>query len=139
MCVQNPNLKLNSMAKRTAASELNHDNWNKEEEPEDAGTFSRATEDALKKRVIKVAKRRNPLSSVQVSFHPRVNPSLISIFRMKTEKVALSGASQGSGNPKLRIVRQAPSAFSQLCQTKLKHPRQTEPRKKRRRSLRKKI
>ncbi|KAJ3657765.1 hypothetical protein Zmor_009548 [Zophobas morio] len=53
------------MAKRTAASELNHDNWNKEEEPEDAGTFSRASEDALKKRVIKVAKRRNPLSSVQ--------------------------------------------------------------------------
>lgn len=58
------------MAKRTATSDLNHDNWDREDEPEDAGAFSKASEDVLKTRVIKIAKRRNPISSVQVSlFH----------------------------------------------------------------------
>ncbi|RZC34279.1 NUP50 domain containing protein [Asbolus verrucosus] len=52
------------MAKRTATNELNHDNWDREDDPEDAGTFSKASEEALKKRIIKVAKRRNPISSV---------------------------------------------------------------------------
>ncbi|GLV37085.1 Nucleoporin 50kD [Carabus blaptoides fortunei] len=42
--------------------ELNHDNW-EEYEPEEAGSFKRATEDVLRGRVIKTAKRRNPISS----------------------------------------------------------------------------
>lgn len=54
------------MAKRSATSDINHDNWDRDEEPEEAGTFSRADHERLKKRVIKVAKRRN-LSSTQVS------------------------------------------------------------------------
>lgn len=54
------------MAKRAATSDINHDNWDREDDPEEAGTFSRADEEKLKKRVIKVAKRRNPISSTQV-------------------------------------------------------------------------
>ncbi|EFA01782.2 nuclear pore complex protein Nup50 [Tribolium castaneum] len=53
------------MAKRTATSDLNHDNWDREDEPETAGTFTKASDEALKNRVIKVARRRNPISSVQ--------------------------------------------------------------------------
>ncbi|CAD6213391.1 GSCOCG00004047001-RA-CDS [Cotesia congregata] len=44
--------------KRNATSELNHDNWNNEEEPEDAGTFTAASPEELQKRVVKTAKRR---------------------------------------------------------------------------------
>ncbi|CAG9826886.1 unnamed protein product [Diabrotica balteata] len=51
--------------KRSATSDLNHENWDKEEPPEDAGTFQRASEDSLKSRVIKTARRRNPISSVR--------------------------------------------------------------------------
>lgn len=49
------------MAKRSATSELNHDNWEKEDEPEERGTFKMASEDALKTRLIKTARRRNPI------------------------------------------------------------------------------
>lgn len=45
-------------SKRTATSDLNHENWNKEEKKEDAGTFVKASEEVLEKRVIKTAKRR---------------------------------------------------------------------------------
>lgn len=51
-------------AKRTASSDLNHDNWNEEEAPEEAGTFKRASEDKIKNRIIKTARRRNPISRV---------------------------------------------------------------------------
>lgn len=47
------------MAKRSASSELNHDNWNEEETPEEAGTFSKASPDVMQCRVIKSAKRRS--------------------------------------------------------------------------------
>jgi len=47
------------MAKRGAASELNHDNWDQEEESEEAGEFKKATDDQMKGRVIRKAKRRN--------------------------------------------------------------------------------
>jgi nuclear pore complex protein Nup50 len=46
--------------KRIAGSELNHDNWNDEEENEDAGEFKKATTDILEKRIRKIAKRRMP-------------------------------------------------------------------------------
>ena len=46
------------MAKR-GGSELNHDNWDREDEKEDAGSFQAATADAMKGRVIKRARRRN--------------------------------------------------------------------------------
>ncbi|XP_061662344.1 nuclear pore complex protein Nup50 [Syngnathoides biaculeatus] len=47
------------MAKRNADKELTDRNWDQEEEGEEAGTFSVATEDVMKKRAIKKAKRRN--------------------------------------------------------------------------------
>merc|ERR1711981_1369675 len=47
-----------NMAKRTAISDLNHDNWADEEEPEEAGTFRQADKNTLQGRVIKKAVRR---------------------------------------------------------------------------------
>lgn len=47
------------MAKRNAGKELNSDNWDAEDEPEDAGRFKKASEEELKNRVIKTARRRN--------------------------------------------------------------------------------
>lgn len=44
--------------KRQATSNLNHENWDQEEEPEERGTFRKATEDELKNRVIKKARRK---------------------------------------------------------------------------------
>ncbi|XP_016970176.1 nuclear pore complex protein Nup50 [Drosophila rhopaloa] len=44
--------------KRQATSNLNHDNWDQEEEPEERGTFRTATEEELKTRVIKKARRK---------------------------------------------------------------------------------
>lgn len=46
-----------SRNKRSAGSELNHDNWNNEQEVEDAGDFKKAGEDEPE-RVRKVARRR---------------------------------------------------------------------------------
>ncbi|XP_042367678.1 nuclear pore complex protein Nup50-like [Plectropomus leopardus] len=47
------------MAKRIADKELTDRNWDQEEEGEEAGTFSVASDDVLKNRAIKKAKRRN--------------------------------------------------------------------------------
>ncbi|XP_072856962.1 nuclear pore complex protein Nup50 isoform X2 [Pogona vitticeps] len=47
------------MAKRVAEKELTDRNWDQEEETEEVGTFSVASEDVLKNRAIKKAKRRN--------------------------------------------------------------------------------
>ena len=50
--------------KRSATSELNHDNWDEDVEPEEAGKFSQADENTLKGRVIKKAKRRGIAKTV---------------------------------------------------------------------------
>ncbi|KAM6895445.1 nuclear pore complex protein Nup50 [Xenentodon cancila] len=47
------------MAKRIADKELTDRNWDQEDEGEEAGTFSVASEDVLKSRAIKKAKRRS--------------------------------------------------------------------------------
>ncbi|XP_058882834.1 nuclear pore complex protein Nup50-like isoform X2 [Acipenser ruthenus] len=47
------------MAKRIADKELTDRNWDQEEESEEAGVFSTASEDVMKSRPIKKAKRRN--------------------------------------------------------------------------------
>ncbi|KAI4462531.1 ran binding protein [Holotrichia oblita] len=49
--------------KRSATTDLDHQNWDREEEPEGAGTYTKASEEVLQKRVIKSAKRRNPISN----------------------------------------------------------------------------
>ncbi|XP_020804097.1 LOW QUALITY PROTEIN: nuclear pore complex protein Nup50 [Drosophila serrata] len=43
--------------KRQATTNLNHDNWDQEEEPEERGVFRQAPEDVLKTRTIKKARR----------------------------------------------------------------------------------
>lgn len=55
--------------KRSATTELNHDNWNEENEPEEAGTFAKAANDILEKRVIKTARRRFPSRDVSICFN----------------------------------------------------------------------
>ena len=52
--------------KRSATSELNHDNWDEDVEPEEAGKFSQADENTLKGRVIKKAKRRGIQPAVKI-------------------------------------------------------------------------
>ncbi|XP_043092496.1 nuclear pore complex protein Nup50 [Puntigrus tetrazona] len=47
------------MAKRIAEKELTDRNWDQEDEGEEAGTFSIASEDVMKNRAIKKARRRN--------------------------------------------------------------------------------
>lgn len=47
------------MAKRIAEKELTDRNWDQEDEGEEAGMFSIASEDVMKNRAIKKAKRRN--------------------------------------------------------------------------------
>ncbi|KAF5906774.1 nuclear pore complex protein Nup50, partial [Clarias magur] len=47
------------MAKRIADKELTDRNWDQEDEGEEAGTFSIASEEVMKNRAIKKAKRRN--------------------------------------------------------------------------------
>ncbi|XP_077559555.1 nuclear pore complex protein Nup50 [Haemaphysalis longicornis] len=60
------------MSKRQADKELNHDNWqDDEEEPEDRGQFKQADKDEIKRRVIKTAKRslsNSPASSPFANF-----------------------------------------------------------------------
>jgi len=48
-----------NMPKRDAGNELNHDNWEDEEEPEEAGEFKKASEETMKGRKFLKPKRRN--------------------------------------------------------------------------------
>lgn len=45
------------MAKRSATTDLNHDNWDAKDEDEDPGIFTPLSGPELQKRVIKKAKR----------------------------------------------------------------------------------
>jgi len=47
------------MAKRVADNDLNHDNWDQDEESEQAGVFKKASDAELKGRVIRKGRRRN--------------------------------------------------------------------------------
>merc|ERR1712037_29404 len=49
--------------KRAPSSTLTHDNWDREEEPEEAGTFQRASSEQVKKRVIAKARRKRNLNT----------------------------------------------------------------------------
>lgn len=44
--------------KRRPDSDLNQDNWNEEDEPEVVGSFEKASQEEMKSRIIKTAKRR---------------------------------------------------------------------------------
>eukprot|EP00062_Callorhinchus_milii_P009926 gi/632954236/ref/XP_007892853.1/ PREDICTED: nuclear pore complex protein Nup50 isoform X1 [Callorhinchus milii] len=106
------------MAKRTADKELTDRNWDQEEESEEAsdvcstkalftaaGTFSVASEDVLKNRAIKKAKRRNILSESEGSGvfkgFPGLAPSTgipgFGAFGSGSSFKPLQGLSNGSG------------------------------------------
>ncbi|XP_014219582.1 nuclear pore complex protein Nup50 [Copidosoma floridanum] len=48
--------------KRKPTTELNHDNWNQEEEKIEPGIFEKASDDILSRRIVKTARRRLPQS-----------------------------------------------------------------------------
>lgn len=68
------------MAKRTATTELNHDNWCEEDEPEAAGVFKRASDDAIKGRQIRTARRRGVASAGTDSDAPEAQSVSKSVF-----------------------------------------------------------
>lgn len=72
------------MAKRTASRDINHENWDQEEEPEEAGTFQRASEEQLKSRVFKIARRRNVTSHNSVSRLPTTTVCYIILYIFHT-------------------------------------------------------
>ncbi|KAM6962111.1 nuclear pore complex protein Nup50 [Tautogolabrus adspersus] len=86
------------MAKRIADKELTDRNWDQEEEGEEAGTFSVASEDVLKNRAIKKAKRRNIGEGGEAS------------GAFKGFKGFASGA--GTGTPAAASGASAPTGFS---------------------------
>jgi hypothetical protein len=58
------------MAKRQGG-ELNHDNWNADEVPEEAGQFRQAGQAALAGRVMKTARRRRPVGGEEGESAPK--------------------------------------------------------------------
>ncbi|XP_037809246.1 nuclear pore complex protein Nup50 [Lucilia sericata] len=85
--------------KRQATSDLNHDNWDREEEPEDRGTFRTASEDELKNRVIKKAKRKiAPASGSDAADGGSGTKSVFSGFA-GFGKPASTAATTGSASP----------------------------------------
>ncbi|KAM4039688.1 nuclear pore complex protein Nup50 isoform 2-T2 [Anomaloglossus baeobatrachus] len=94
------------MAKRVADKELTDRNWDQEEETEDAGTFSVASQDVLKSREIKKAKRRNQGSESENSgafkgFKGLFAPSAASFGGFGSESAGkpLDGLTNGSRTP----------------------------------------
>lgn len=97
------------MAKRTATTELTDRNWDQEEEPEEAGEFSKATDDALKQRHIIKAKRKNPPSDTGTapafsgfggfSFKPTQTSTPLLGFGQKTETKISFGATPWNDQP----------------------------------------
>ncbi|KAH8365088.1 hypothetical protein KR084_001094 [Drosophila pseudotakahashii] len=89
--------------KRQATSNLNHDNWDQEEEPEERGTFRTASEQELKTRVIKKARRKIAGgSSAPGEDGPEETPS--------EPKSVFSGFS-GFGKPAVSAAAGSPFSF----------------------------
>jgi len=61
------------MAKRSATSELNHDNWDAEEEKEEPGIFKSVGQEELQNRVIRKAKRSLGNVSILKVVYPNLN------------------------------------------------------------------
>ncbi|XP_073423772.1 nuclear pore complex protein Nup50 [Dendrobates tinctorius] len=96
------------MAKRVADKELTDRNWDQEEETEDAGRFCVASQDVLKSREIKKAKRRNLGSESESSgafkgFKGLFAPSGASFGGFGSESAAKSfdGLTNGNRTPSM--------------------------------------
>lgn len=93
--------------KRTAGRELNHDNWNDEEEGEEVGEFKKANDAELQKRVRKIAKRRIAGDS---DAPPNANPfSGFGGFQTNTGMTTSSPVSSASA---FSFLSKIPSAVS---------------------------
>ncbi|XP_052895254.1 nuclear pore complex protein Nup50 [Anopheles moucheti] len=68
------------MAKRGPQSSLNHLNWNETDEPEEKGEFAKASDDILKHRVIKKARRRVATDAAD-STAPAASTSVFGAFK----------------------------------------------------------
>lgn len=104
--------------KRQAGRELNHDNWNEEEESEEPGEFKKASTDVLQNRIRKIAKRRvagggddgnkavNPFSgfggfSSTTNATPAANPSPFSFLaKLPSTSSSITTNSSTSSSPK---------------------------------------
>ncbi|KAH8284711.1 hypothetical protein KR018_012039 [Drosophila ironensis] len=87
--------------KRQATSNLNHDNWDQEDEPEERGYFRMAAADEISTRVIKKARRKvpdasNSSSSSSVADTPQTK-SVFSGFSGFSKPA--TGASTSAGSP----------------------------------------
>jgi len=81
--------------KRRPDTDLNHDNWDQEDEPEEQGEFKKATEDELKDRKILTARRKQK-SAAQPSTNPFGGVNLASAFSTKSNG---NDTSQNQKNP----------------------------------------
>ncbi|XP_058045753.1 nuclear pore complex protein Nup50 isoform X1 [Ahaetulla prasina] len=115
------------MAKRVAETELTDRNWDQEEETEEVGTFSVASEEVLKNRPIKKAKRRNVTTESESGgafkgFKGFVLPSGTSIF---------SGFGNGSGTKSFGGLSNGGGSSSSITHSaslsSLKTTSETEP------------
>ncbi len=88
------------MAKRRAGNDLNRDNWDQEEEPEEIGCFKKASDDVLKGRVIRQARRRMPNTSSTPETEPKSIFSGFTAFSASNEsnKFSFTADLKGSGD-----------------------------------------
>ncbi|XP_072310022.1 nuclear pore complex protein Nup50 [Eucyclogobius newberryi] len=110
------------MAKRIADKELTDRNWDQEEEGEEAGMFSLASDDVLKNRPIKKAKRRNVGSEADSgSFKgfkgfsltpstPSTKPTSFSGFGDGSSFKGFGGLSNGNGVPSFGTFSSPPTS-----------------------------
>lgn len=97
--------------KRQATSDLNHDNWDREEQPEDRGTFTTASEDELKNRVIKKAKRKlSAVSGTDTADTGSASKSVFSGFSGFGKPAASSPAASSSPFSFLSKITAAPTS-----------------------------
>lgn len=101
-----------STAKRSAVSELNHDNWNEDEEGEEAGEFKKASEDELQRRVRKVARR----SRTSDSGGAAVSNPFSGFGGFKTSTATLSPTPATNSSP-FSFLAKIPSAVSSTPKT----------------------
>ncbi|KAL8618984.1 hypothetical protein ACOMHN_018367 [Nucella lapillus] len=106
------------MSKRRPTSDLNDRNWDDEEEPEEAGTFSLASQDVLKDRVIRKAKRtrqndseKGSSGSIFAGFALKTSDSLVPKPSMSTG-VTLNFGSNLTFQPKTNGTQPKPSGVS---------------------------
>lgn len=104
------------MSKRGAIKELNHDNWEDEDEPEDMGVFRQASSDQLAGRQIKKARRRGGVTE---------NTSGSGLFKGLTSFTAFGGNKDSTSQPSFSFLNKdtpAKPTFDILSTSKANTP-----------------